>query len=309
MSITAVDLVFTYNPNTPFEKPAIKGVSVQIEKGEFVGIIGHTGSGKSTFIQHLNGLIPVQEGFLEVQDFELSAKPKKRKDKKAYKQSLRKLRGDVGMVFQYPEYQLFEDTVAKDVAYGPKNIGVPKEEIEERVKNAVELCGLNYDDIKDRSPFDLSGGQKRRVAIAGIIAMNPKVLILDEPTAGLDPGGKEQLLALIKKLKTESIETIIVISHDMDEITRLAERMIVFNKGKILYDLPPAELFKNQEEIINVGLDVPTAVKVKNMLAKRGIVLPDDTVTIERFCSEIADLYTSVTTSGELVKDKEGNSK
>lgn len=270
-NIIIENLSFTYSRKTPFEKKALIDINLVINEGEFVGIIGHTGSGKSTFIQHLNGLIMPQEGTVKIFDVDLSVKKPK--------PDLRKLRGDVGMVFQYPEYQLFDETVARDVAFGPKNLKLPKEEIDIRVKEAIEMVGLDYYDIKDRAPFDLSGGQKRRVAIAGVIAMRPKALILDEPTAGLDPRGKEQILSLITHLKEHCTPTIIVISHDVDEITRFADRIIVFNEAKIEYDMPMKELFTNEKSLQEIGLDIPKAIKINNELKRRGINLEGDIIT------------------------------
>lgn len=270
-NIIIENLSFTYSRKTPFEKKALIDINLVINEGEFVGIIGHTGSGKSTFIQHLNGLIMPQEGTVKIFDVDLSVKKPK--------PDLRKLRGDVGMVFQYPEYQLFDETVARDVAFGPKNLKLPKEEIDIRVKEAIEMVGLDYYDIKDRAPFDLSGGQKRRVAIAGVIAMRPKALILDEPTAGLDPRGKEQILSLITHLKEHCTPTIIVISHDVDEITRFADRIIVFNEAKIEYDMPMKELFTNEKSLQEIGLDIPKAIKINNELKKRGVNLEGDIIT------------------------------
>ena len=284
MSIVVKDLAFTYSLGSPYEKKAIQNINLTINDGDFLGIVGHTGSGKSTFIQHLNGLIKVQEGEIEVFDIKLTNAKKPKPD-------LRKLRSNVGMVFQYPEYQLFEDTVYKDVAFGPKNLGLDEEEIAKRVKEAIELVGLDFDAIKDRAPFELSGGQKRRVAIAGIIAMKPKVLILDEPTAGLYPNGKEQILNLITHLKKNCSSTIIVISHDIDEITRFATRLIVFNEGRVAFDMPMNELFKHQQELVEMGLDIPLAVKIANDLKARGVAIQDGVVTVEDLINEIVRLY------------------
>ncbi len=284
MSIVVKDLAFTYSLGSPYEKKAIQNINLTINDGDFLGIVGHTGSGKSTFIQHLNGLIKVQEGEIEVFDIKLTNAKKPKPD-------LRKLRSNVGMVFQYPEYQLFEDTVYKDVAFGPKNLGLDEEEIAKRVKEAIELVGLDFEAIKDRAPFELSGGQKRRVAIAGIIAMKPKVLILDEPTAGLDPNGKEQILTLITHLKKNCSSTIIVISHDIDEITRFATRLIVFNEGRVAFDMPMNELFKHQQELVEMGLDIPLAVKIANDLKAKGVAIQDGVVTVEDLIKEIVRLY------------------
>ena len=284
MSIVVKNLQFTYSANSPYETRALKDVNLTINEGDFLGIVGHTGSGKSTFIQHLNGLIKVQEGEIEVFDIKLTNVKKPKPD-------LRKLRSHVGMVFQYPEYQLFEETVYKDVAFGPKNLGLSQEEINVRVKEAIELVGLDYEKYKDRAPFELSGGQKRRVAIAGIIAMKPKVLILDEPTAGLDPSGKEQILSLIKNLKEKCSPTIIVISHDIDEITRFANRLVVFNDGKVAFDEPMKELFKHQQELVEMGLDIPLAIKIANELKAKGIKLGENIVTISDLLREIVVAY------------------
>lgn len=296
MSIVVENLTFTYGLKSPQEKKALNNINLTINEGDFLGIVGHTGSGKSTFIQHLNGLIKPQEGKIQVFDVILTKEKKPKPD-------LRKLRSNVGMVFQYPEYQLFEDSVAKDVAFGPKNQGLSQEEIDERVKEAIELVGLDYESVKDRAPFELSGGQKRRVAIAGIIAMKPKVLILDEPTAGLDPYGKEQILSLITRLKEKCSPTIIVISHDMDEITRFATRLVVFNDSQILFDLPMQELFTHYEELVKVGLDIPTAVKVKNDLQKNGIELNSNIVNKDDLIRAICKKYNQI--HGEVLsKDK-----
>lgn len=284
MSIVVKNLSFTYSPNSPYEKKALKNINLTINEGDFLGIIGHTGSGKSTFIQHINGLIKVQEGEIEVFDIKLTNAKKPKPD-------LRALRNNVGMVFQYPEYQLFEDTVYKDVAFGPKNQGLSEEEIAKNVEEAIKLVGLDYEAIKDRAPFELSGGQKRRVAIAGIIAMKPKVLILDEPTAGLDPYGKEQILSLIAHLKEKCSSTIIVISHDIDEITRFATRLIVFNDASVAFDIPMNELFKHREELIKIGLDIPLAVQIANSLRDRGVAISDSVVTMVDLLNEIANLY------------------
>ena len=284
MPIIVKNLSFTYSKNTPYERKALYNINLQINEGDFLGIIGHTGSGKSTFIQHINGLIKPQEGEIQLFDFKLT--PQKRP-----KVNLRALRSQVGMVFQYPEYQLFADTVEKDVAFGPKNLGLSAEEVSSRVKQAIEMVGLDYAAVKDRAPFELSGGQKRRVAIAGIIAMQPKMLILDEPTAGLDPFGKEQILNLIKYLKTHCSPTIVVISHDIDEITRFANRIVVFNDSRIVYDEPMQQLFKHSIQLQNMGLDIPRAVKINNALRDRGVDLGDDIVTAEDLLQAIAERY------------------
>ena len=284
MQIVVKDVNYVYSAKTPFERHALKGVNLTINEGDFLGIIGHTGSGKSTFIMHLNGLFKLQSGEIDVFDIKLVPDKKNKSD-------LRRLRGTVGMVFQYPEYQLFEDTVEKDVAFGPKNMGLDDEEVRRRVKRAIELVGLDYEDIKDRAPFELSGGQKRRVAIAGIIAMQPRVLILDEPTAGLDPYGKEQILSLITHLKKECSPTVIVISHDVDEITRFASRIVVFNDGKVMFDLPMNELFRHADELHAVGLEIPKAVRIAEKLRKRGAELEGDIVSLNDLLRAIVKAY------------------
>lgn len=284
MQIVVKDVNYVYSAKTPFERHALKGVNLTINEGDFLGIIGHTGSGKSTFIMHLNGLFKLQSGEIDVFDIKLVPDKKNKSD-------LRRLRGTVGMVFQYPEYQLFEDTVEKDVAFGPKNMGLDDEEVKRRVKRAIELVGLDYEDIKDRAPFELSGGQKRRVAIAGIIAMQPRVLILDEPTAGLDPYGKEQILSLITHLKKECSPTVIVISHDVDEITRFASRIVVFNDGKVMFDLPMNELFRHADELHAVGLEIPKAVRIAEKLRKRGVELEGDIVSLNDLLRAIVKAY------------------
>lgn len=278
-NIEIKNLTHVYSKKTPYEKVALKEVSLTINEGDFLGIIGHTGSGKSTFIQHLNGLIKPQQGEVKVFDINLTQKKPK--------PDFRKLRQEVGMVFQYPEYQLFADTVEKDIAFGPKNLKLSKEEINTRVRHAMQAVSLDYDYYKDRSPFDLSGGQKRRVAIAGVLAMMPKVLILDEPTAGLDPIGKKQILNLIKSLKNTITPTIVVISHDINEITQYCTRLVVFNNAKVAFDLPISELFNHSEELLAMGLDIPLAVKVNNHLKANGIKLEGDIITPQDLISAI----------------------
>ncbi len=278
-NIEIKNLTHVYSKKTPYEKVALKDVTLTINEGDFLGIIGHTGSGKSTFIQHLNGLIKPQQGEVKVFDINLTQKKPK--------PDFRKLRQEVGMVFQYPEYQLFADTVEKDIAFGPKNLKLSKEEINTRVRHAMQAVGLDYDYYKDRSPFDLSGGQKRRVAIAGVLAMMPKVLILDEPTAGLDPIGKKQILNLIKSLKNTITPTIVVISHDINEITQYCTRLVVFNNAKVAFDLPISELFNHSEELLAMGLDIPLAVKVNNHLKANGIKLEGDIITPQDLISAI----------------------
>ena len=263
MSIEIKHLDFTYMPKSPYEKQALKSVNLLVNEGDFLGIIGSTGSGKSTLIQHINGLIKLKSnnGYIKVYDIDLTAK----------KVDYLKLRSYVGMVFQYPEYQLFDETVLKDVSFGPKNFGFSAEEAFNNAKESIELVGLNFEEVKDRSPFDLSGGQKRRVAIAGVLASKPKILVLDEPTAGLDPIGKREILELIDKLRKTYVKTVIMISHNMDEIAEYSTRIVVMDEGKIIYDTTPCEIFNHSEELRCMGLDIPHTVNIKKLLAKKGI--------------------------------------
>lgn len=278
-AIKVENLNYTYGKKSPFEKQALKNVSLEINEGEFFGIIGETGSGKSTLVSHFNALSKIQQGNLSV--FDLDASKKK---------SWKKLRSTVGMVFQYPEYQLFEDTVFKDVAFGPKNMKLEKDEIEKRVKNAILAVGLDYEKIKDKSPFEISGGQKRRVAIAGVISMQPKILVLDEPTAGLDPQGRDEILSLVKSLQKSVCPTIIMVSHNMDEISSLADRILVMNKGTAEKAMAPKDLFAQKEIIENSGLDFPTATKIQHKLEKRGIKFESCAVTVEDLAKQIGSM-------------------
>ena len=262
MSIVVENLSFTYMKKTPFEKKALDDINLTVNNGEFLGIIGSTGSGKSTLIQHFNGLIKPQTGRVVVEDIDLSAK----------KVDLKTVRSKVGIVFQYPEYQLFDETVQKDIAFGPKNMGLTEQEIDARVRESLALVGLG-EDILNKSPFDLSGGQKRRVAIAGVIAMRPEILVLDEPTAGLDPQGKKDILALIKSLQATCSPTVIMISHNMDEITDMADRIALLHKGELLACLPPDELFARDDLVTLAGLELPVAVSVAKKLRAKGIDL------------------------------------
>ncbi len=283
-AITVKDLTYIYSKKTPFEKKALDCVNLCIEEGSFVGIVGATGSGKSTFIQHLNGLIKIQDK----KKSSVIVNGMNASDKK----TLKKLRFEVGMVFQYPEYQLFADTVAKDVAFGPKNMKLPQEEIEQRVRRALDVVGLDYNTFAERSPFDLSGGEKRRVAIAGVIAMQPKILVLDEPVAGLDPQGREEILALVKKLQKEVSPTIILVSHNMDDIACLADRIIALQDGKIVADGTPKEVFSDRENIQKIGLDIPFAMRLSDDLRERGISLPDDIVSMDELALRLAEYKT-----------------
>lgn len=276
------NLTYIYSKKTPFEKRALDDINLSVEEGTFLGIIGETGSGKSTLIQHLNGLIKVQDKKVSsVVVNGLSATNKK---------TLKQLRFEVGIVFQYPEYQLFEDTVKKDVAYGPKNMKLPPEEIDARVRRALEVVGLKYEEFAERSPFELSGGEKRRVAIAGVIAMQPKVLVLDEPVAGLDPVGRAEILALIKQLQQDVSPTIIMVSHNMDDIAVLADRIIAMHNGRIELDGTPEEVFCNREKIKEIGLDLPLAPRLRDKLVESGVSLPDGIVTPKQLEKALSDL-------------------
>lgn len=268
-AITLKNLSYTYSKKTPYEKRALDNINLEIQEGEFVGLVGATGSGKSTLIQHLNGLIKTQEGEVEVAG--MNAKDKK---------TLKRLRFTVGMVFQYPEYQLFEDTVAKDIAFGPKNMKLSKEEIDRRVRNAMEVVGLPYEIFAERSPFELSGGEKRRAAIAGVIAMEPQILVLDEPVAGLDPAGRREILELIAKLKKEVSPTIIMVSHYMDDIAAMATRIVALKDGKIVADGAPERVFGDRGKAREAGLDLPSAAKIADRLRARGIDVSTEIVTL-----------------------------
>ena len=275
-------LTYIYSRKTPYEKKALDDVNLCIEEGSFVGIVGATGSGKSTLIQHLNGLIKVQDkktSSVVVQG--MSATDKK---------TLKNLRFKVGMVFQYPEYQLFADTVEKDVAFGPKNMKLPKEEIDVRVRKAMDVVGLDYDQFASRSPFDLSGGEKRRAAIAGVIAMQPEILVLDEPVAGLDPAGREEILALVKKLQKEVSPTIILVSHNMDDIAVMADRIIALKDGKVVMDGTPKEVFSDRKHVEEIGLDVPFATSLSDEFIARGYDLPKDIISLD----ELADALSKI---------------
>lgn len=260
-----------YSAGTPFEKVAIDDINIEIPHGQFVGLIGHTGSGKSTFIQHLNALLKPTSGKITVDGEDINAD----------KISAKNVRYKVGLVFQYPEYQLFEETVYADIAFGPKNMGLSAAEIDERVREAAHFVGVT-DEQFEKSPLELSGGQKRRVAIAGVIAMRPGVLILDEPTAGLDPAGCEQILRNICDYRTQTGSTVIIVSHSMDDVARLADRLVVFNHGGIRFDGTPEEVFSQPEELRSIGLAVPAATELAMELKKLGLKLPNSIYTNEQ---------------------------
>lgn len=260
---------------TPFETRAIDDISFTIADGEFLGIIGHTGSGKSTLIAHLNALIRPEEGQVIVNGMDISSKDA----------DLVKIRRSVGLVFQYPEYQLFEETVAKDIAFGPKNLGIGEAEIKERVREAILQVGLS-EDIAERSPFEISGGQKRRVAIAGVLAMRPSVLVLDEPAAGLDPAGRREMLDLIKSIHLSG-RTVVMVSHSMDDVGRLCDRLVVLNRGKIAYIGTPAEVFRHPDELDEMGLGVPASVRLAIRLRARGFEIPAEVTSVEALAAAI----------------------
>jgi len=268
--IRTENLTYTYSPDTPFEKTAVNDVCLEVEDGELVGIIGHTGSGKSTLIQHLNGLIRPTSGRVIIDGQDIWERGV----------NLRDIRFKVGIVFQYPEYQIFEETVFKDIAYGPKNMGLDEKQVGERVRETAALIGLDSA-LLEKSPFELSGGQKRRVAIAGVMAMRPKVLILDEPTAGLDPGGREQVLEEIREYHRRSGSTVLLVSHSMEDVARFATKILVMNHGSVFcYDTPP-NVFMRADEIAEMGLSVPQITRVFSLLRKKGIDIRGDVYTVD----------------------------
>lgn len=263
-------LSHVYSAGTPFEKDAVRDVSFEIRRGELLGVIGHTGSGKSTLIQHLNGLLRPTQGRVLLEGEDIWAKPKE----------IRAVRFRVGLVFQYPEYQLFEETVRADIAFGPKNMGLAGEELEERVRDAMEDVGLE-ESYLEKSPFELSGGEKRRVAIAGVLAMHPKVLILDEPTAGLDPEGRENLLRCLKEYQRRRKSTVLMVSHSMSEIARFSDRILVMKDARMLLIGTPEEVFSHVEELEAAGLNTPKAARIALELRRRGVKLPEGIFTME----------------------------
>ena len=277
MDINFKNVSFVYGEKTPFEKLALDNIDLTIKKGEFVGIIGHTGSGKSTLIQHFNGILKPTSGDVFIGDMNT-------KDKELAKSGLRY---KIGLVFQYPEYQLFEETIEKDIAFGPKNMGLSEEEVTERVKEAMEIVGLDYEAKKDKSPFEISGGQKRRVAIAGILAMKPDILILDEPTAGLDPKGRDELFFQIKRLYEKNNITIVLISHSMEDVAKLVNRIIIMKNGHIHLDKSTKEAFSDVDDLKKVGLNVPQITELMDVLRKNGYNFSKNILTVEEAFSEI----------------------
>lgn len=269
MSIVADKVTYTYMEKTPMEKTAVLDVSFTIEQGEYLAVIGHTGSGKSTLIQHINGLIVPTQGDVLVDGVNT-------RDKK----TILGIRKKVGLVFQYPEYQLFEESVSKDIAFGCKNMGFSEDEQQKNVKRAMKMVELDYEKYKDVSPFDLSGGQKRRVAIAGVLAMNPSTIILDEPASGLDPMSAVEILSMIKAMNQEGI-TVIMVTHNMDDVYTYASRAIVINDGEIMFDGTPAQVFSHERELLSVGLDVPSGCRLAYDLRQKGMKLPEGIMSVD----------------------------
>ena len=274
------DLTYQYSTGTPFQKTAVDHVNLEIEEGAFVGIIGHTGSGKSTLIQHFNGLIRPTSGKIYLDGTDIWAD----------KTNIRQVRFQVGLVFQYPEYQIFEDTVNKDIAFGPRNMGLSEAEIKERVEETAALVGLTQAQL-NQSPFDLSGGQKRRVAIAGVMALRPKVLILDEPTAGLDPKGREDILREIRRYHKETGRTVLLVSHSMEDMANCAEKILVMNAGKVFCYDTVENVFRQAKALQEIGLAVPQITRVCMQLREQGIPLSDDIYTVEAAYQQILQLY------------------
>ncbi len=276
MSIKLENVNYLYSKGTSYEKHALKDVSLEIAQGEFIGVIGHTGSGKSTLIQHLNGLVKATSGVVYFNDESIYAE----------NYSMKKLRQNIGLVFQYPEHQLFEVDVLSDVCFGPKNLGFTQEEAEKKAKHALELVGFPKEQY-NQSPFDLSGGQKRRVAIAGVLAMEPKVLILDEPTAGLDPKGRDEILDQVATLHKEGNMTIILVSHSMEDIAKYVDRLIVMNEGQVMYQGEPKEVFSHYKELEEVGLAAPQTIYVMDQLKEKGLSVDLSVTTVDEAVTEI----------------------
>lgn len=280
MPIQVEHLTHTYLPGSPFGVTALNDISLTIDDGEFIGLLGHTGSGKTTFVQHLNGLLKPTSGRIVVDGLDITEKGV----------SLREVRKRVGLVFQYPEYQLFEETVAKDIAFGPKNMGLSKPEIDDRVREACQQVGLDLEAVGARSPFELSGGQMRRVAIAGVLAMRPGTLILDEPTAGLDPQGRNAILGMIRALHAAGGRTVVMVSHNMDDISTLATRLLVMSRGELVLTGSPREVFRRQKLLDSIGLGVPQAAALCHLLLAQGFPLPDDLCTLDEMADALLRL-------------------
>ena len=280
MAIITVDnLVHTYGTGSPFEQHALRGVSLEIAEGELLGIIGHTGSGKSTLVQHLNGLLRPHDGRILLDGTDIWADPKK----------IRDVRFRVGMVFQYPEHQLFEDTIYKDIAFGPRNMGLSEEEVDARVRRAAAYVGLS-EELLEKSPFDLSGGEKRRAAIAGVMAMEPQVLILDEPTAGLDPRGREQILAMVREYQKTRGTTVLLVTHSMEDVARVADRVLVMDHGQAAMLDTVAGVFSRAEELERIGLSIPAVTKILLLLREKGVAVDTAAYTIEQAAAQLLPL-------------------
>lgn len=278
MSIEVKGLTHIYNEGLPHESVALEGVTFSVQDGQLVGIIGHTGSGKSTLVQHLNGLLKPKSGSIVVGGTDITSDGVVMRD----------IRKKIGLVFQYPEYQLFEETVAKDVAFGPANLGLSEAEIDECVKEAIEMVGLDYEKVKNVSPFELSGGQKRRAAIAGVIAMKPEVLILDEPTAGLNPKAHADILNMVETIHRKSKNIIFLVSHNMNDIARMSDKVLVMNHGRLVMDGIPAEVFSREEELKSMGLALPDSMEIMMRLKKAGMDINTDCLTMDEAAEEIA---------------------
>ena len=278
MSIQVKNLTHIYEKGMPNESIALENISFEVEDGAFLGVIGHTGSGKSTLLQHLNGLLKPTEGTIVIGGVDITSPDVSMVD----------IRKRIGLVFQYPEYQLFEETVAKDVAFGPKNLGLSQEEIDIRVKEAIELVGLDYEAIKDRSPFELSGGQKRRVAIAGVVAMKPEVLILDEPTAGLDPKAHKDVLKMVETVREKTGSIIILVSHNMADIARMSDKVLVIDSGHMVMLGTPKEVFSKRKELAEVGLDLPPITQLTENLRLKGMDIEDTILSVDEAAEQIA---------------------
>ena len=278
MSIEVKGLTHIYNEGLPHESVALEGVTFSAQDGQLVGIIGHTGSGKSTLVQHLNGLLKPKSGSIVVGGTDITSDGVVMRD----------IRKKIGLVFQYPEYQLFEETVAKDVAFGPANLGLSEAEIDECVKEAIEMVGLDYENVKNVSPFELSGGQKRRAAIAGVIAMKPEVLILDEPTAGLNPKAHADILNMVETIHRKSKNIIFLVSHNMNDIARMSDKVLLMNHGRLVMDGTPAEVFSREEELKSMGLALPDSMEIMMRLKKAGMDINTDCLTMDEAAEEIA---------------------
>lgn len=289
MIIRISDVSFTYNAGSPLARKVLDGASMAIRRGEFVGIIGRTGSGKSTLVQHMNGLLKPDSGTVEVDGANIWTKGA----------NLKEVRRKVGLVFQYPEHQLFDETVLGDVAFGPRNMGLGEDEVIARVKEAMAIVNLDFDSLKDRSPFELSGGQKRRVAIAGVLAMKPDVVVLDEPAAGMDPSGRDEILGEIDRMHDEGGFTVVLVSHSMEDVAKHAERLIVMDKGKMVLEGDPRSVFAEEGMLQEMGLGVPQTVRMFNMLADKGIRLPQLPLTVEQLADMVLDAAGKPKVGGE----------